>query len=226
MSSEELFRKHFEHPYPQIEIIKQEIVDLKEKISLTRAGLLNKLRKIKSKENNTRRNRKSWWSPSSDVNLRLQDEDYDLLGKISYYEKLLEDKYDELNRLALMKSREYNKILTNQKELRQKNGSIPEMFDRGCYTRCQKKSWCDLSGICDPNYYCIPSNNNATIPEPDPDAEYEVCIQPENKKKLGGRKMTNKKNKRLMRKRKTYRRKPNKKKTLKSRKRKQTRYRK
>jgi hypothetical protein len=111
-----------------------------------------------------------------------------------------------------------------RKELRQQNGSIPEMSNRACYTKCQKKSLCTLSGLCDRNYYCKPVNRKLTGPEPD--TEIQRCQPPESKKNLGGRKMTNKKNKRLMRKRKTYRRKPNKRKTLKSRKRKQTRYRK
>ena len=160
-----------------------------------------------------------------------------LIKQKKIHEKLLQQKYELLSRLDLLETGQIHSMLADtvmtperrelaikRQKLRQQNGSIPEMFNKACYTKCQKKSWCDPTGLCDTNYYCTPSNRELTGPEPD--TKIQRCEPPKSKKTLGGRKMTNKKNKRLMRKRKTYRRKPNKRKTLKSHKRKQTRYRK
>ena len=165
------------------------------------------------------------------VNYIPKTEDY-----IKQYENMLLQKQTILNRILLTGQQQISNTLAGditperraaakrRRTLKQLNGVISEdariqgMVNRPCFTKCEKKSWCDPTGWCDTNYYCTPSNREGTASESD--MKIQKCV-PVSKKSKGGKRKKTKKSKKLKRKRKTYKRKHrNKKRGTRSRKKK------
>jgi len=70
-----------------------------------------------------------------------------------------------------------------RRELKKLNGEL-ESNGRPCFTPCKQKSICE-GGLCNWNYYCLESNREGTAAKSD---IKQICLPPESKKIVGGRK--------------------------------------
>ena len=74
------------------------------------------------------------------------------------------------------KKREKEKKKKRQNQLFKRNGIINDgrYFGTPCFTPCEKKGWCEagVTGACDRNNYCYPSNKSGDAPIDDVEKQY------------------------------------------------------
>ncbi len=94
------------------------------------------------------------------------------------------DHIDKVSNILTRPMGERNPEHSKARRLLKKNNGELESNGRPCFTSCKQKSLCE-GGLCNWNYYCLESNREGNAAKND---VKQICIPPESKKTVGGRK--------------------------------------